>query len=63
MINHVDSEIVELCSYYQQLGFIQHQDFGKNEETDKELFWKATIHTSNNGPRHLARDFIKHVRF
>ena len=63
MINHVISEIFELYSYYHQLRFIQHQDFAVNHEISKELFWKDMIHTSNNGLRQLARDFIKHVRF
>ena len=63
MINHVNSEIFELCSYYHQLRFIQHQDFAVNHEMNKELFWKDMIHTSNNGLRQLVRDFIKHVRF
>ena len=63
MINHVISEIFELCCYYHQLCFIQHQDFAVNHEMSKELFWKDMIHTSNNGLRQLARDFIKHVRF
>ena len=63
MINHVNSEIFELCSYYHQLRFIQHQDLGANHEMNNKLFWKDMIHTSNNGLRQLARDFIKHVRF
>ena len=63
MINHVNSEIFELCSYYHQLRLIQHQDFAVNHEMNKELFWKDMIHTSNNGLRQLVRDFIKHVRF
>ena len=63
MINQVNSEIFELCSYYHQLRFIQHQNFAVNHEMNKELFWKDMIHTSNNGLRQLVRDFIKHVRF
>ena len=63
MINHVNSEIFELCSYYHQLRLIQHQDFAVNHKMNKELFWKDMIHTSNNGLRQLVRDFIKHVRF
>ena len=63
MINHVNSEIFELCSYYHQLRFIQHQGFAKNHEMSKELFWKDIIHTSKNGLRQLARDFIKHIKF
>ena len=63
MINQVNSEIFELCSYYHQLRFIQHQDSGANHEMNNKLFWKDMIHTSNNGLRQLARDFIKHVRF
>ena len=63
MINHVNSEIFELCSYYHQLRFIQHQDFAKNHAMNKELFWKDMIHTNINGLRQLARDFIKHERF
>ena len=63
MINHVNSEIFELCSYYYQLRFIQHQNFAVNHEMNKELFWEDMIHTSNNGLRQLARDSIKHVRF
>ena len=54
MINHAISKIFELYSYYHQLRFIQHQDLAKT---------KDMIHTSNNGLRQLARDFIKHVRF
>ena len=45
MINHVNSEIFELCSYYHQLRFIQHHDFAVNHEINKELFWKDMIHT------------------
>ena len=60
MINHVNSEIFELYSYYHQLRFIQHQEFAVNHEMNKELFLKDMIHTSNNGLRQLARDFIKH---
>ena len=45
MINHVNSEIFELCSYYHQLHFIQHHDFAVNHEINKELFWKDMIHT------------------
>ena len=63
MINHVNSEIFELCSYYHQLRFIQHKNFAVNHEMNKELFWEDMIHTSNNGLRQLARDFIKHIRF
>ena len=63
MINHVNSEIFELCSYYHQLRFIQHQDLAVNHEMSKELFWKDMIHTSNTGLQQLARDFIKHVGF
>ena len=63
MINHVNSEIFELCFYYHQLSFIQHQDFTKNHEINKELFWKDMIHTINNSLPQLPRDFIKHVRF
>ena len=37
MINHVNSEIFDLCSYYHQLGLIQHQDFAKNHKMNKEL--------------------------
>ena len=48
MTNHMNSEIFELCSYYHQLGFIQRQDFAKNHEVNKELFWKDMIHTSYN---------------
>ena len=36
MINHVNSETFELCSYYHQLRFIQHQDFAKNHEMNKQ---------------------------
>ena len=36
MIDHVNSEIFELRSYYHQLRFIQHQDFAKNHEMNKE---------------------------
>ena len=35
MINHVNSEIFELCSYYHQLRFTQHQGFAKNYEMNK----------------------------
>ena len=63
MINHVNSEIFKLCSYYHQVGFIQHQDFAKNHEMNKGLFLKDMIHTSNNSLRQLARDFIKDVKF
>ena len=62
-INHVNCEIFELCSYYHELRFIQCQEFAKNHERNKELFWQDMIHMSNNGLRQLARDFIKHVRF
>ena len=61
-INHVNSEIFELCSYYDQLRFIQHQKFAVNHEMN-QLFWKDMIHTSNSGVQQLARDFIKRVRF
>ena len=60
MINHVNMEIFELCSYYHQFRFIQHQEFAVNHEMNKELFLKDMIHTSNNGLRQLATDFIKH---
>ena len=63
MINHVNSEIFELCSYYHQLRFTQHQGFAKNYEINKELFWKDMIHMRNNGLWQLASDFIKHIRF
>ena len=63
MINHLTTEIFEFLSYYHQLGFIQYQDFAKNHEMSKELFWKDMIHASNNGLRQLARDFNKHLRF
>ena len=63
MINQVNSEIFELRSYYHQLRFIQHKNFAVNHEMNKELFWEDMIHTSNNGLRQLARDFIKHIRF
>ena len=36
MINHVNSETFELCSYYHQLRFIQLQDFAKNHEMNKQ---------------------------
>ena len=62
MTNHVNSEIFKLRSYYHELGFIQYQDFAENHKMNKEFFWKDMIHTSNNGLRQLARDFIKHVR-
>ena len=35
MINHVNSEIFELCSYYHQLRFIQHQNFAVNHKMNK----------------------------
>ena len=63
MINHVNSEIFELCSYYHQLCFIQYQDFARNHEINKEIFWKDMIYTSNNDLRQLARDFIKHLNY
>ena len=63
MINHVNSEVFQLCSYYHQLRFIQHQDFAVDDEMNKKLFWKDMIHTSNNGLRQLAKYFIKHIRF
>ena len=63
MINHVNSEIFELCSYYHQLCFIQYQDFARNDEINKEIFWKDMIYTSNNDLRQLARDFIKHLNY
>ena len=40
MINHENSEIFELCSYCNQLRFIQHQYFAKNHEMNKELSGK-----------------------
>ena len=63
MINHVNIEKFELRSHYHQLRFIQHEGFAKNLEMNKDLFRKDMIHTSNNGLRQLARDFIKHIRF
>ena len=62
MINHVNSEIFKLCSYFHQLRFIQHQDLNITK-MNKELFWKDMTHTSDNGLPQLARDFIKPVRF
>ena len=62
MINHVNSEIFKLCSYFHQLRFIQHQDLNITK-INKELFWKDMSHTSDNGLPQLARDFIKPVRF
>ena len=59
----MNREIFELCSYYHQLRFTQHQEFDKNHEMTKELIWKDMIHTINNGLWQIASDFIKDIRF
>ena len=61
MINQVNSEIFELRSYYHQLRFIQHQDFPKIHEMNKEIFWKDMIHASNNGLRQSRLNFSFYV--
>ena len=48
MINHMNSEMFELCSYYHQLRFIQHQDKPKITKWAKSFsgkIWSVQVKT------------------
>ena len=62
IIDRVNIAIFFMSLKNPKIHFIKHKKFAINNELNYQFFWKDKLHTSDQGLRQLAKDFIDSIR-